>query len=129
MAPTAREALPLLLDSVRDPAVREIAWETAVDSSIYLTKDPLADVKTFLEDKNAGVRCVTAWVLHCARAMEIKQVIAVQVKTLKAPDSWARRQAARFWAGLERTVKTRRRRYRQRSKIRMKASERQLPKR
>jgi HEAT repeat protein len=96
MAPTAREALPVLLDAVRDPTVREIAWETAVDSSIYLTKDPLADVKGFLQDKDAGVRCVTAWVLHCARAVEIKNVIAVQVETLKASDPWARRQAARF---------------------------------
>jgi HEAT repeat protein len=96
MAPTAREALPALLDAVRDAAIREIAWETAVDSSIYLTKDPLADVKGFLEDKDAGVRCVAAWALHCARAVELKTVIAVQVETLKAPDPWARRQAARF---------------------------------
>jgi len=96
MAPTAREALPVLLDAVRDPDIREIAWETAVDSSIYLTKDPLGDVKVFLKDKDAGVRCVAAWVLHCARAVEIKNVIAVQVETLKASDPWARRQAARF---------------------------------
>jgi HEAT repeat protein len=96
MAPTAREALPALLDAVRDPAIRDIAWETAVDSSIYLTKDPLADVKVFLQDQDAGVRCVTAWVLHCARAVEIKNVIAVQTETLKASDPWARRQAGRF---------------------------------
>jgi HEAT repeat protein len=96
MAPSAREALPVLLDAVRDPVIREIAWETAVDSSIYLTKDPLTDVKGFLQDKDAGVRCVTAWVLHCARAVEIKDVIAVQTQTLKASDPWARRQAARF---------------------------------
>ena len=73
-----------------------------MDSSIYLTKDPLADVKPFLEDKNAGVRCVAAWVLHCARAVEIKNVIAVQVETLKASDPWARRQAARFLGRLGR---------------------------
>jgi HEAT repeat protein len=96
MGPAAREALPALLDVVRDPAVREIAWETAVDSSIYLTKDPLADVRGFLQDKDAGVRCVTAWVLHCARAVELKNAIAVLVETLKAPEPWARRQAARF---------------------------------
>ena len=96
MAPTAREALPALLDAVRDPAIREIAWETAVDSSIYLTKDPLADVKVFLEDKDAGVRCVAAWVLHCARAVELKSIIAVETETLKSANPWARRQAARF---------------------------------
>jgi HEAT repeat protein len=96
MAPTARAALPVLLDAVRDPAIRDIAWETAVDSSIYLTKDPLADVKGFLQDNDAGVRCVAAWCLHCARAVELKQVIAVQTDTLKAADPWARRQAARF---------------------------------
>jgi HEAT repeat protein len=96
MAPTAREALPVLLEAVRDPAIREIAWETAVDSSIYLTKDPLEDVKEFLQDKDAGVRCVAAWVLHCARAVELKSVIGVLTDTLKAPNPWARRQAARF---------------------------------
>src|SRR5262249_19221736 len=31
MAPSAREALPALLDAVRDPAIRELASETAVD--------------------------------------------------------------------------------------------------
>lgn len=96
MAPTAREALPALLDVVRDAAVRDIAWDIAADASTYLTKDPLTDVKVFLRDKDAGVCCVTAWVLHCARALEIKSVIAVQTETLKASDPWARRQAARF---------------------------------
>jgi HEAT repeat protein len=96
MAPTSREALPVLLDVVRDPLIREIAVETAADMSTYLTKDPLTDVKRFLQDEDAGVRCVTAWALHCARAVDIKEVIAVQRETLKASDPWARRQAARF---------------------------------
>jgi HEAT repeat protein len=96
MAPTSREALPVLLDAVRDPAVRELATQIACEVSVYLTKDPLADVKPLLEDKDAGVRCVTAWVLHQARAVEIKDVIAVQRATLKAADPWARQQAARF---------------------------------
>jgi HEAT repeat protein len=96
MAPTAREALPVLLDTVRDEALRDFALEIAGDASTYLTKDPLLDVKGFLQDKDAGVRCVAGWVLHCARAVEIKKVIAVQTDTLKASDPWARRQAARF---------------------------------
>ena len=96
MAPTSREALPVLLDAVRDPAVRQLASQIACEMSVYLTKDPLADVKPLLEDKDAGVRCVTAWVLHSARAVDIKDGIAVQRATLKAADPWARQQAARF---------------------------------
>jgi HEAT repeat protein len=96
MAPAAPEALPVLLDAVRDSAVRDIAAETAVDVSTYLTKDPLSDVKGLLQDKDAGVRCVAAWMLHCARAVELKDVISVQRETFRATDPWARRQAARF---------------------------------
>jgi HEAT repeat protein len=96
MAPTSREAVPALLDAVRDPAVRQLASDIACEVSVYLTKDPLADVKPFLKDEDAGVRCVSAWVLHQARAVEIKDGIAVQRATLKASDPWARRQAARF---------------------------------
>jgi HEAT repeat protein len=96
MSPAAREALPALLDAVRDPAVRQLASGTALDVSIYLTNDPLADVKPLLEDKDAGVRCVAAWTLYCARAVEIKDAIAFQRETLKASDSWVRQQAAHF---------------------------------
>jgi HEAT repeat protein len=96
MAPTAREALPVMLDAVRDPAVRELASYICVEMSVYLKKDPLADVKPLLEDKDAGVRCVSAWVLHTAQAVDIKDVIAVQRATLKAADPWARQQAVRF---------------------------------
>jgi HEAT repeat protein len=96
MAPTSREALPVMLDAVRDPVVRELASYICVEMSVYLTKDPLADVKPLLEDKDAGVRCVTAWVLHTARAVDIKDVIAVQRAVLKAADPWARQQAANY---------------------------------
>jgi HEAT repeat protein len=96
MAPAAREALPAVLDAVRDPAIRQLASETAVEVSIYLTKDPLEDVKPFVKDKDAGVRCVTAWVLHSARAVDVKDAITVLRETLTADDPWARRQAARF---------------------------------
>jgi HEAT repeat protein len=95
-SPTAREALPALLDAVRDPVVRQLALETAFEMCVYLTKDPLADVKELLQDRDASVRCVVAWALHCGRAVEIKDVVAVQRETLKASDPWARRQAARF---------------------------------
>jgi HEAT repeat protein len=96
MSPAAREALPAVLDVVRDPAVRQLACDTALDVSIYLTKDPLTDVKPLLEDKDAAVRCVASWVLYCARAVEMKDAIAVQREALKAADPWARQQAARF---------------------------------
>src|SRR5262245_6987069 len=105
MAPTSREALPVMLDAVRDPVVRELASYICVEMSVYLTKDPLADVKPLLEDKDAGVRCVSAWVLHTARAVDIKDVIAVQRATLKAADPWARQQAARFLGKLGQSAK------------------------
>jgi hypothetical protein len=82
MAPTARAALPAVLDAVRDAAVRELAVESSVEVSVYLTKDPLEDVKPFLKDKDAAVRCVTAWVLHSARAVHIKEAITVLRATL-----------------------------------------------
>ena len=63
---------------------------------MYLTKDPLTDVKELLQDKDAGVRCVTAWVLHSARNVDLKEVLPIIQETLKAPDPWARRQAARY---------------------------------
>src|SRR5262249_35000300 len=62
MAPSAREALPAVIEAVRDPAVRELASATAVDVSTYLTKDPLSDVKDLLKNEDAGVRCVAVWV-------------------------------------------------------------------
>src|SRR5262249_30386654 len=74
--------------------------EIAVEVSIYLTKDPLSDVKPLAEDKDAGVRCVAAWVLYCARAVDIKDAIAAQRATLKATDPWARRRAAGFLGSL-----------------------------
>src|SRR5262245_186730 len=95
-SPASREALPAMLDAVRDPAVRKIASVTALEFSAYLTKDPLTDVKPLLEDKDAGVRCVTSWVLYTARAVDMKDAIPVQRETLKAADPWARRQAARY---------------------------------
>jgi HEAT repeat protein len=100
MAPTAREALPALLDAVREPAVRDLATEIALEVSPYLMNDPLADVKGLLKDKDAGVRCLAAWVLHCARAVEVQDVIAVQRETLTASDPWARRRAAQFLGAL-----------------------------
>jgi HEAT repeat protein len=96
MAPTARAALPAVLDAVRDSAVRALAVESAVEVSIYLTKDPMNDVRPFLEDKDPAVRCVTAWVLHSARAVPIKEAIAVLRETLRVPHPWAQCQAAHY---------------------------------
>jgi HEAT repeat protein len=100
MAPTGRPALPALLGAVRDPLVRDLAEEIAREVSVYLTKDPLADVKGLLEDRDAGVRSVAAWLLYGARAVEVKDVVAVQRGALKAADPWARRQAARYLGSL-----------------------------
>jgi HEAT repeat protein len=100
MAPTARPSLPALLRAIRDPLVRDFATEIALEVSAYLMKDPLADVRSLLQDKDAGVRCVSAWVLYCARAVEIKEVIAVQQEGLKASDPWPRRRAAQFLGAL-----------------------------
>jgi HEAT repeat protein len=100
MAPSARGALPALLEAVGDPGVRELAAKTAVDVSVHLTGQPLADVKALLGDKNASVRCVTAWVLYGAQSLELKTVLAVQKETLKAADPWARRRAAHFLGAL-----------------------------
>jgi HEAT repeat protein len=100
MASSAREALPALLAAVRDPAVRDFATEIAVEVSTYLMNDPLSDVKALLKEKDAGVRCLAAWVLYCARAVEISEVSALLQQTLKAADPWARRRAARFLGAL-----------------------------
>jgi HEAT repeat protein len=100
MAPAARDALPALLEAVAEPGMRELAAQTAVDVSVYLMTDPLADVKALLEDKNASIRCVCSWVLYMARAVELKRVIAVQREALKDADSWTRRQAAGYLGAL-----------------------------
>jgi HEAT repeat protein len=102
VAPTGRQALPHLVDAVRNPTLRDFATEMASEASMYLQKDPMVDVKGFLQDNDAGVRCVAAWVLHTARAVELKDVVAVLCETLKATDPWARRQAARFLGKLGR---------------------------
>ncbi len=100
MAPTARQALPALLGAVQDPLTRDLAEEIAREVSPYLTTDPLADVKGLLEDKDAGVRCVSAWLLYGARAVDLKDAVAIQCGGLKAADPWVRRQAARYLGSL-----------------------------
>ncbi len=100
MSPAARAALPALIEAVRDPAVRQLASATARDVSIYLANDPLADVKPLLEDKDAGVRSLAAWVLYSARAVGLKDVVAVQRDALKAGEPWARQQAAHYLGSL-----------------------------
>jgi hypothetical protein len=89
-----------MLEAVRDPAIRDFAAQTAVEVSAYLTKDPLADVKPFLEEKDAAVRCVTDWVLYGARAVDIKVALQALRETLKAADPWARCRALRYLGSL-----------------------------
>ena len=95
-AATGRQALPQLVDAVRNPMLRDLATEMASEASVYWTKDPLADVKDYLRDKDAHVRCVAAWVLHSARAVPIKEAIGVLRETLSASHPWARCQAALY---------------------------------
>src|SRR5262249_60058909 len=95
-APTGRQSLPQLIDAVRNPMLRDLATEMASEASVYWTKDPLADVKNYLQDKDANVRCVAAWVLHSARAIPIKEAIGVLRETLSASHPWAQCQAALF---------------------------------
>ncbi|HVS34845.1 MAG TPA: HEAT repeat domain-containing protein, partial [Gemmataceae bacterium] len=101
MAPTAREALPELIDAVRDPDLRDPATEVVLDVSTYLQRDQLPDVRKWVDDADVGVRCVAAFVLHTGRVragevVDAKDVIAVQRQGLSAADPWVRRQAARF---------------------------------
>ncbi len=100
MAPTSREALPVMLEAAGDPAIRDLAAQTAVEVSAYLTKDPLRDVRALLKDKDPAVRCVSAWVLYGARTIDIKDAINVQRETLKAADPWARRRAIGYLGSL-----------------------------
>jgi HEAT repeat protein len=103
LAPTAREALPQLLDAVREPPLRDAATEIIRSLTInpYLHKDQVPSVLKLMKDPDPGVRCVAVWVLHCGRttageSVELKEVIQVLRQTLAAADPWARRQAARY---------------------------------
>jgi HEAT repeat protein len=105
-APTAREALPELLEAAREPALRDAVAEICGSVVVYLKKDQVpAGATRLLHDRDVGVRCVAAWTLYNARAIEIKDAIAVQRETLKAADPWARRQAARFLGKLGSSAK------------------------
>jgi HEAT repeat protein len=96
-APTAREALPELVEAAREPALRDAVAAICGNVVVYLKKDQVpAGVTKLLKDQDVSVRCVAAWTLYSARAVEIKDTIAVQRETLKDADPWARRQAARF---------------------------------
>jgi HEAT repeat protein len=59
------------------------------------------DVMKLVHDQDPAVRCAAAWFLYgCGQALEIKDVLAVLQETLKSPDPWARRQAARCLGSL-----------------------------
>jgi HEAT repeat protein len=103
VAPTAREALPDLLDAVRDPALRDLASEIIRSLTLnpYLHKDQVPDAMKFVKDPDPAVRCVAVWVLHCGQntageSVELKEVIWVLRQALTAADPWARRQAIRY---------------------------------
>jgi len=100
-APAAREALPELIEAAREPALRDRVAEICGNVVMYMKKDQVpAGVTKLLQDTDVAVRCVAAWTLYGARAIDIKDAIAVQRETLKAADPWARRQAAKFLAKL-----------------------------
>jgi HEAT repeat protein len=95
--PSVWEALPEVIEAVREPDLRDAAAEVAGNVSMYMKKDQVpAGVAKLLHDKAVGVRCVTAWVLHSTRAVPIKDAIGILRETLKANDPWAQRQAARY---------------------------------
>jgi HEAT repeat protein len=95
-APSAREALPELLEAVREPALRDAAAEIAGNASMYWKKELIPDgVTELVQDKDPAVRCVAAWFLHRGgQALGTKDVVAVLRGTLKSPDPWVRRRAA-----------------------------------
>lgn len=97
-APSAWETLPELIEAAREPARRDAAAEIAGNVARYLKKEQIPEgVLRLAHDKDPGVRCVAAWFLYCgARALELKDVLAVLQETLKSSDPWARRQAAQF---------------------------------
>jgi HEAT repeat protein len=101
-APSAREALPELLDAIRDPTLRDAAAEIAENVSLYQKKDLVPPgVLKLVDDKDPGVRCVAAWFLHrSGQALELRGLLPILKETLTAPDPWARRQAARCLGGL-----------------------------
>jgi HEAT repeat protein len=101
-APSAREALPELISAVRDPALRDAATDVAGNVSMYWKKELIPDgVRTLLHDEDPAVRCVAAWFLHRGgQALAIKDALAVLQETLKSPDPWVRRQAARCLGSL-----------------------------
>jgi HEAT repeat protein len=96
-APSAREALPELIEAVRNPAVRDAATEIAGNVSVYWKKELIPDgVRKLVHDRDPAVRCTAAWFLHCGgQALEIKDVLTVLQETLKSTDPWVRRRAAR----------------------------------
>jgi HEAT repeat protein len=102
VGPAAKEARREMIDAVRDPALRDTAVRIVRDKHfVPLTKEQIAEASKFLEDTDAGVRCVAAWVVHCGRRQAgenvgDKEVVTALQESLKAADPWARRQAARF---------------------------------
>jgi len=95
-APTAREALPELIEAAGDPVLRNAAAEVAENVSAYWRKEFIPDgVTKLVHAKDPAVRCVAAWFLHGAgQALELKEVLAVLQETLKSADPWVRRHAA-----------------------------------
>jgi HEAT repeat protein len=102
VGPAAPEARREMLDAVRERALRDTAVRIFRDKNfVPMTKDQLAKVSKFLEDADPGVRCVAAWVVHCARRqagenVDYEEVIGALQESLQAADPWARLQAARF---------------------------------
>jgi HEAT repeat protein len=101
-APSAKDALPELIDAVREPALRDAAAEIAGNVSMYWKKELIPDgVRKLAHDRDPAVRCVAAWFLHRGgQALDTKDVLAVLQETLKSTDPWARRHAARCLGSL-----------------------------
>lgn len=96
-APSTWETLPELIEAARTPSLRDAAALISGNVAMYIPKERIpAGVTKLLQDKDPGVRCVAAWFLYGARALELKSALGVLQETLKSSDPWSRRQAIQF---------------------------------
>jgi HEAT repeat protein len=97
-APSARNALPALIEAVREPSLRDTATEVAGNIALHMKKELIPDgVRKLQSDKEPCVRSLAAWFLYAyGQGLDPKDTLPVLLEGLKAPDAWARRQAAHY---------------------------------
>jgi HEAT repeat protein len=96
-APSTWATLPELIEAVRMPLLRDAAAQISGNVAMYIPKKQIPEgVTKLLQDKDPGIRCVAAWFLYGARALELKTALGVLQETLRSSDPWSRRQAIQF---------------------------------